>query len=74
MRHSRFWELMDEEFGPGYAPSLARSQVLSSLDGRSAVEALDAGLAPREVWLALCDAMDVPESRRHGRDRPSPRT
>jgi hypothetical protein len=22
------------------------------------------------VWIALCDAMDVPENRRHGLDKP----
>ena len=71
MRHSTFWDLMSDEFGAGYAPSLARSQVLSALGDRTAAEALDAGTPPREVWLALCDAMDVPESRRHGRDRPA---
>ena len=69
MRHSTFWELMGDEFGTAYAPSLARSQVLSALGDRTASEALDAGEDPREVWLALCDAMDVPDSRRWGRDR-----
>ena len=34
-------------------------------------EALDAGLPPRDVWFALCDAMDVPENRRHGLDKPA---
>jgi hypothetical protein len=24
------------------------------------------------VWLALCDATDVPEARRHGAGRPVP--
>ncbi len=61
---------MGEEFGEAYAGSLARSHVMSSLGGRTAVEALDAGVPPREVWLALCDDMDVPEARRHGRDVP----
>ena len=37
---------------------------------RTAVEALAAGAPPREVWLALCDDMDVPEGRRHGREVP----
>lgn len=61
---------MGEEFGEAYAGSLARSHVMSALDGRTAVEALEAGVPPRTVWLALCDDMDVPEQRRHGRDRP----
>ncbi|HQV81967.1 MAG TPA: DUF3046 domain-containing protein, partial [Ornithinibacter sp.] len=43
------------------------------LGGRTALEALDAGESPREVWLALCDAMDVPEERRHGLDKPPKR-
>jgi hypothetical protein len=43
---------------------------MSALGGRTAVEALEAGVPPREVWLALCDDMDVPEERRHGRDLP----
>ncbi|NHA67804.1 DUF3046 domain-containing protein [Phycicoccus flavus] len=73
MRHSRFWELMAEEFGATYAPTLAGSHVLGALGDRTAQEALDDGVAPREVWLALCDDLDVPESRRHGREVPPPR-
>ena len=70
MRHSRFWALADDEFGASYAASLAQSLHMAALGGRTAAEALDAGLPPREVWLALCDAMDVPENRRHGLDKP----
>jgi hypothetical protein len=40
--------------------------VLGALDGRTARQALAAGVPPRTVWLALCEATDVPESRRHG--------
>ncbi|MEO7070674.1 MAG: DUF3046 domain-containing protein, partial [Nostocoides sp.] len=39
-----------------------------TLDGRTADAALAAGVPPRAVWLALCEAMDVPERRRLGRD------
>ncbi|MBP6995015.1 MAG: DUF3046 domain-containing protein [Phycicoccus sp.] len=68
MRLSRFWDLMDEEFGEGYSRSLAGRHVLGSLGGRTALQALDDNVAPREVWLALCDDMDVPEERRFGKD------
>jgi hypothetical protein len=27
-------------------------------------QALEAGIDPREVWLAVCNAYDVPPSRR----------
>ena len=70
MRTSRFWTLVEDEFGAAYAHSLARSHVMSALGGRTAVEALESGIAPRDVWLALCADMDVPEERRHGLDKP----
>lgn len=60
---------MHDEFGEGYAPTLARTQHVAALGGRTVTEALEAGLAPREVWVAMCDAMDVPEERRLGEDR-----
>ncbi|OMH24140.1 histidine kinase [Tersicoccus phoenicis] len=70
MRSSSFWRLMDDEFGVAYSRVLARDLVLTRLGGRSVTDALDAGIDPREVWLAVCDAQDVPESRRLGRDIP----
>ncbi len=61
--------LMEDEFGPTYAASLAHDQALDALAGRTAQEALAAGTPPRAVWLALCDALEVPSERRHGVDR-----
>ena len=55
MRHSRFWALAEDEFGAAYAHSLAGSTHIAALGGRTAVEALDAGIPPRDVWFALCD-------------------
>ena len=66
MRHSDFWRLMDDEFGPAYARSVASDQVVAALGGRTAVEALDAGVAPRDVWAGVCEAMHVPVERRLG--------
>ncbi|MDR2114592.1 MAG: DUF3046 domain-containing protein [Bifidobacteriaceae bacterium] len=73
MRHSEFWESMEQAFGPVYAKSLASDLVLSTLGSRSAVEALDAGLPPRQVWEALCDAMELPEALRWRHRDPKPR-
>ena len=72
VRLSRFWELMNDEFGEAYASSLARQHHVGALGDRTVLEALDAGESPRSVWLALCDDMDVPESRRLGVDRIPP--
>jgi hypothetical protein len=68
VRLSKFWTLMNDEFGESYAGSLARDHVVGALGNRTALQALEEGESPRTVWLALCDDMDVPESRRLGAD------
>lgn len=68
MRLSHFWTLMNDEFGESYAGSLARDHVIGALGNRTALQALEAGESPRTIWLALCEDMDVPESRRLGVD------
>lgn len=69
MKLSEFWVNMEHEFGAGYARVLAGDLVLGSLENMTALEALDAGVPPKEVWLAVCDTQDIPESRRLGPDR-----
>jgi len=72
MRLSRFWSLMEGEFGSGYAHVLAGSLVLSAYQ-KTASEALGSGAAPRDVWEAVCDQQEVPAERRLGRDIPPKR-
>jgi hypothetical protein len=43
---------------------VAQDLVLSALGGRTPDQALEAGIPPKEIWLAVCDAFDVPEQRR----------
>ena len=62
---------MDDEFGAAYARSLARDHVVGALGNRSPQAALDAGTPPREVWLALCRDMDVPQERWLGKEAPA---
>ncbi|MFT4235455.1 MAG: DUF3046 domain-containing protein [Microbacterium sp.] len=64
MRRSEFLRAVEAEFG-ARSVSLMNDLVLPGLS-RTAVEALDVGVPPREIWAALCDEMDVPDSRRHG--------
>jgi hypothetical protein len=59
---------MDDEFGAGYSRVLSNSLVLAGVGGRTADQALRAGVPPRQVWLALCEVQDVPPERRLGRD------
>jgi hypothetical protein len=72
MRRSEFLRAVEDEFGER-APSLTTDLVLDAVGGRTAEEALDAGVPPREIWLALCAEMDVPLARRHGVGRLEPR-
>ena len=57
------------------APHLAgpaRDQQLTVLENMSVVQALEAGVEPRTVWNVLCDQMDVPDSKRWGKDHNAP--
>lgn len=55
---------MEDEFGPVRAASVARDHVFADLGGRTVEQALEVGIDPREVWKAVCDAYEVPPSRR----------
>lgn len=57
---------MQAQFGPVRAPSVAHDHVFAALGGRSADEALGAGIDPKRVWAAVCDTFEVPESLRYG--------
>lgn len=72
MRRSEFDRAVADEFG-ARAESLLVDLVMTALGGRSAAQALDAGVPPRDVWLALCAEMDVPEERRYGAGRLEPK-
>lgn len=64
VRHTEFWARMEQHLGAAYARSWAAQQVMSELDGRTPQEALDAGVAPKQVWRAVWSALDLPDSER----------
>jgi DUF3046 family protein len=64
VRHTEFWTRMEAALGPAYARSWAGQVVLAELGGRTVVEALDAGIEPREVWRAVWAALELPPSER----------
>ena len=70
MRVSEFWELVTGEFGGPHGQMLVRELVLFELGNRTAERALADGEPVRDVWIAMCDALDVPASRRWGQDKP----
>lgn len=62
MRLTDFWERMTTHFGPDYVSTVAQDHVLSALGGRTILEAIDAGIATKEIWKAVCETFDVPYS------------
>lgn len=64
MRLQEFWSRLDHQFGTMRAQSVARDHVFSALGGRSAVQAIEAGVPVRRVWLAICEEYEVPPKER----------
>ena len=60
MRHTEFWDRMNAALGPAYARSWANQFVIEQLGGRTASEALAAGMSPKEVWRAVWSALELP--------------
>lgn len=64
MKLTVFWQRMRTQFGEEYADSFARDHVMAELGGRTVRQALDEGWEAKDVWRAVCGAMDVPAARR----------
>ena len=64
MRLQEFWSRLDRRFGTMRAQSVTRDHVFAVLGGRTAVEAIEAGIPVRRVWLAICEEYDVPSKER----------
>jgi hypothetical protein len=72
VRRSEFDRAVAEEFGQ-QGSALISDLYLPTLGDRTAVQALEAGVPARDVWLALCAETDVPPDRRYGVGRLEPR-
>ena len=64
MRHTEFWERMEHALGIDYMRMWAESFVMADLGQRTAQEALDAGVAPKQVWRAVWSALSLPDSEK----------
>ncbi|HEU5222841.1 MAG TPA: DUF3046 domain-containing protein [Candidatus Lumbricidophila sp.] len=72
MKLQEFERAVRDEFGAGYGAVVRRDLVLPDFGG-TADEALGRGIPARDVWLALCQATDVPPARWYGAGRPAPK-
>lgn len=64
MRHTEFWDRLDHALGRSWSRSWAELFVIGELGSRTAVEALDAGVAPKQVWAAVWRVLELPENQR----------
>ncbi|MFC4906480.1 DUF3046 domain-containing protein [Actinomadura gamaensis] len=64
MRLTVFWQRMNEQFGEGYAQSVAKDYVLAELGGRTIEQALADGEPAKAVWHAVVATFDVPSRLR----------
>lgn len=70
---SEFWLAVTDEFGAEYGRVLSHDLVLGSVGGVTAEQAIARGVNTREIWLALCEATDVPPERRYGGGQREPK-
>jgi hypothetical protein len=63
VRLTEFHVLVEGQFGRVRGSSLLVDHVLTALGGRTAMQAIEAGLEPRDVWRALCADFDVPRDQ-----------
>jgi len=66
VRLSEFQLAVSDEFGVAYGTVIMRDIVLEAVGSRTAEQAIKAGVPVREIWLALCQTMDVPPERWYG--------
>ena len=64
MRHTEFWDRLDHALGRARSRTWAELFVIGELGSRTAVEALDAGVAPKQVWSAVWRVLELPETQR----------
>ncbi|CAJ1505995.1 DUF3046 domain-containing protein [[Mycobacterium] burgundiense] len=63
MRLTEFHVLVTDQFGEVRGASLLVDHVLTGVGGRTAAQAIEDGVEPREVWRALCADFDVPRDQ-----------
>lgn len=63
MRLTEFHERVASRFGAAYGTTVLADHVLAAVGGRTAAQAIEDGVEPRDVWWALCTDFDVPRDQ-----------
>ena len=69
MRLSQFHELMADEFGKAHSEVIVRDFALLELGDKTAATLLAQGEDPKQIWLVICRAQQVPIERWNGLDK-----
>jgi hypothetical protein len=64
VRHTEFWNRLEHHLGSAYYKVWAEQFVIADLGRRTAQEALDAGVPPKQVWQAVWRVLELPPSER----------
>lgn len=64
MREVELWQRMEEVLGAGYARVWAENTVLAELGSRTVVQAIDAGIPSKRIWLAVWAQLEPPPKLR----------
>lgn len=64
MRLTELWIRLDAALGQGYSRSWAHDFHIDLLDGKTVMQALDAGYDHQEIWRAVHRTLALPERDR----------
>ena len=64
MRHTEFWARLDHALGRARSRTWAELFVITELGSLTTVEALEAGVAPKQVWAAVWRVLELPDTER----------
>ncbi len=64
MRHTEFWARLEQALGTAYYRSWAEQFVMADLGRRTAKEAIESGVPPKEVWAVVWRAPELSPSER----------
>jgi hypothetical protein len=60
VRHTELWARLEAALGPAAAKTWAEYQAITDLGSRTVLEALDAGVPPKQVWAAVWTVLELP--------------
>ena len=67
MKLSRFYELVEDEFGSAFASVVLSDTKLTEFGDRVPAQLIRDGEDTREVWYSICRALEVPKERWQGK-------